>query len=869
MATELNSTLSVTIRAEMTKYMNDMKRAEKIAVGGAMNTVNAYANLTQTLIQVGREVWNVLFAVGKLALQFEDGMSAVWTLTNQTREEVVAMGRELLKMGASSAQATATMTKGLYDSISAGIEVSQSLGFIKVAAETAVAGVTDVATSVDLLTSIVNSYRGQLGETLTTTQRAQKASDILFMTMKYGKTTISQMAGSFGRVTSIAAQVGVSLEQVGAGIASLTLAGLSTDEAITALRQVMVSVLKPSLEASEYAKSLGIDFSAAGLKAMGLANFMKMVRDATKGNAEAMATLFPNVRALAGVMNLAGGGFEKFNEVLAENESSVGAAGEAYAKMAETSSHRIKQFTQTVTNFITELGTAFTEVAADFLRAGDEQKQFIADMSAAIQGFKTVLRVTLQAWQIFKAGVLAVMALVHAGFQHLKYGIEATFAAAIIIWKSAQQAFSSVALGIAKSLNFLNNAMGVKSDYLERSIKGLERANAELENEKQAQIANVAESRKNLSENLKTSRAIFAQAEAARELGDTIGENTRKIRDQKLVEAQSKRGGKEAGKKIAETHDAATKVRAIEFEKEKSVRNYLDETTKYVQKQMPLRTKAALESIDKQKDKLKELQDKYRDVVKEQRDQAESARDQMLEVNLAGKSDKQQKKIKEKAVGEYGERAQQFLKAGDFEGARKQLEKAQSLAADLAKSGGAKSKFEEIQKQIQATYNQEKKTNAAQQNQTRGRIEGAKKSLEALFAEAERSIDIKVNIDEFKAKITEIRGMISDIRRDAGEPASAVAATLALPTAGKNIQRLTHQAQAQQGQGQTRESTAALLGVSKEDLARKDKEIANIQTTYNINITQKMDRQDIDTVLIPRLKQLEKREINTRTSQGK
>lgn len=839
---ELNSTLSVTIRAEMEKYMSDMKRAEKIAVGGAMNTVNAYANLTQTILMLGKEVWNVLSAVGKLALAFEDGMSAVWTLTNQTREEVVAMGRELLKMGASSAQSTATMTKGLYDAVSAGVEVSQSLGFIKVAAETAVAGVTDVATSVDLLTSIVNSYRGQLGETLTTTQRTQKASDILFMTMKYGKTTIGQMAGSMGRVTSIAAQVGVSLEQVGAGLAALTLAGLSTDEAITALRQVMVSVLKPSLEASEYAKSLGIDFSAAGLKAMGLANFMRMVRDATKGNSEAMATLFPNVRALAGVMNLAGGGFEKFNEVLAENESSVGAAGEAYAKMAETSSHRIKQFTQTVTNFITELGTAFTEVAADFLRAGDEQKQFIADMSAAIQGFKVVLREVLQAWQIFKAGVLALMAAVHAGFQHLRSGIEIAFSGAIVIWKLAQQAFNSVALGIAKTLNWLNNAMGVKSDYLERSIAGLEKANAELEKEKQQQMQNAAESRKNLSENLKTSRAIFEQAEAAHELGSVIGDNTKKIRDQKLAEAQTKRGGKEAGKRIAEARDAAAKARTIEFEKEKSIRKYLDETTQYIQKQMPLRTKAALESIDKQKDKLKELQDKYKDVVKEQRDAQEGFRDRELEVNLAGKSEKQQKKIKEKAVGEYSGRASQFLKAGDFEGARKQLEKAQSLAADLAKSGGSKSKFQEIQKQIQATYDQEKKTNASQQNQTRGRIEGAKKSLEALFAEAEKTIDIKVSTDEFKAKIAEIRGMISDIRRDAGEPASAASANLSLPVAGKEIQR-NDSAKAQQP--------------------------TQAASVVNINISEKVDREIVRNIIIPEIQKAQNRGIQTRTSQGK
>ena len=65
---------------------------------------------------------------------------------------------------------------------------------------------------------------------------AGKASDILFQTVEKGKTTIPELGASLGQVMPFAASAGVSLESVGAAMATITAGGVADNQKVMLIK---------------------------------------------------------------------------------------------------------------------------------------------------------------------------------------------------------------------------------------------------------------------------------------------------------------------------------------------------------------------------------------------------------------------------------------------------------------------------------------------------------------------------------------------------------------------------------------------------------------------------------------------------------
>lgn len=267
-------------------------------------------------------------------MKFEKGMKQVWTLTNQTKEEFKVMSNEVLKLMLRGGSATEPLTKGLYDAISASVQAKDAIKFLALSQDVALASATDVATAVDGLTSVINAYKKSLGATKL--KQAQKAAEIFFNTIKYGKTTFAELAPEMGRIAPIAAQIGISFDEIGAATASLTSTGSKTNATIVALRQVLLSIIDPGTEAKKIAKDLGFAFNLQALKAKGLVGFLKHVYTATEGSTEKMTQLFGNVRALTGALGLTGNQLKKYAEIQKKVRDETGNFAAAVLKMKDT-----------------------------------------------------------------------------------------------------------------------------------------------------------------------------------------------------------------------------------------------------------------------------------------------------------------------------------------------------------------------------------------------------------------------------------------------------------------------------------------------------------------------------------------------------
>lgn len=273
----------------------------------------------------------------KTAMEFETAMANVWTIVDAGKETIAAMGEEVEALSFELPQTAKQLADGLYQVISASIPAQDAMGVLEVSARAAAAGLSDTFTSVDAITSVLNAYAMSADE-------AGRVSDIMFKTVERGKTTFPELSQNIGDVVSTAATAKVPFEELSAAIATLTKVGVRTPEAVTALNQAILTFIDPSDEAAKLAKQLGIEFSAASLASKGLYGSLQEVYEATGGNIEVLSALFPNVRALKGVLGLLRQDMGLFKGDLDTMRGSLGATDKAFEKQAQTGAHAMQIF---------------------------------------------------------------------------------------------------------------------------------------------------------------------------------------------------------------------------------------------------------------------------------------------------------------------------------------------------------------------------------------------------------------------------------------------------------------------------------------------------------------------------------------------
>lgn len=273
-------------------------------------------------------------------LEFEEGARRVWTLLDVSEEELRSYTGALLDMSTRIPQSIGNLEKAMYDAISSNIDLGDSMDFIEQSSKGAIAGMTDVATAVDLNTTILNAYEKKVRD-------VADINDILFVGVDKGKVTYEEFASSLGTIIPTAAALDVELESLISAISAMTLGGISADNAVTYLNQVLVGILNPTKEARDEAEKYGVELSQTALEAKGLLPFLSDLKDAVGDNGESMAKMFGNVRALRSVLSLTGPQLDDFNRIMGEMGERAGSTEDAYSKMVDATVNKVETLSNT------------------------------------------------------------------------------------------------------------------------------------------------------------------------------------------------------------------------------------------------------------------------------------------------------------------------------------------------------------------------------------------------------------------------------------------------------------------------------------------------------------------------------------------
>lgn len=292
-------------------------------------------------------------AGAKLNSDFTVGLAKVSTLVDTTVVDMTKMRQELIQLSNETGVSVTELTEGTYQAISASVDASKAINFMRVSALGAKAGFTDMTTATDALTTIINAYGME-------TERASDMMDRLIITQNLGKTTVDEIGKSIGQVIPTAASAGMSIDELLASVASLTASGTQTSAAMTGMKAALSNIIKPTSDAAKVAQSLGLEFTQAHLAQVGWAQFLDEVKTATGGNIETMGKLFGSTEALNTILSLTGNGANKFKESLDGMANSTGATNDAIAKLDATPAAQLEKAVNQLKNAAMELAQGLT-----------------------------------------------------------------------------------------------------------------------------------------------------------------------------------------------------------------------------------------------------------------------------------------------------------------------------------------------------------------------------------------------------------------------------------------------------------------------------------------------------------------------------
>ena len=279
-------------------------------LGGFTDIAKGMAGLT-ALMQGGSFIKDLIADAGK----FNVAMKEVSTLSEDVANNLQGYKDKVVDMATQIPIKADEAAKALYQIESAGHHGADGLNVLRESAKGAIGGVTDTATTADAITTILNAYKKDASE-------AQHVSDLLFTTVRLGKTNMSQLGSTIAQVAPVAASFGVSIEDVLAAIASLTKQGTKTSVAVRQVRDAITATTKSMGDGAFQGRSFLDAMDEVAQKAQGSNNALR----------QDLGTL----QALNAVLSLTGKNSKAARQDVADMQNSAGAAEAAYAKMAST-----------------------------------------------------------------------------------------------------------------------------------------------------------------------------------------------------------------------------------------------------------------------------------------------------------------------------------------------------------------------------------------------------------------------------------------------------------------------------------------------------------------------------------------------------
>lgn len=319
----------------------------------------------------------------RMSSEFETSFAKIQGLVGVSTDQLGELEDAAKTLGPQFGRSAQEAADALFFITSAGLRGADAVTVLEASLKGAAAGLGDTKTIADLATSAVNAYGASQLD-------GAQAVDVLTEAVREGKLEPAALAGAMGQVLPLASALGVGFNEVGAAMAAMSRTGTDASTASTQLRQILASLTSPTAEANEALAGMGL--SAEGLrqeiKEKGLFSALETLTGAFDGNIEATASVFGNVRALSGVLDLMGPNVEGTAQIFANMTDDVGALDDAFAAVEDTAGFKMNKALETAKVSLLGVGDILLPIAARML---DSLMPVIDSLGPVLEGLFTEL----------------------------------------------------------------------------------------------------------------------------------------------------------------------------------------------------------------------------------------------------------------------------------------------------------------------------------------------------------------------------------------------------------------------------------------------------------------------------------------------
>jgi TP901 family phage tail tape measure protein len=411
--------------------------------------------VTLPLVGVGTAAW-------KTATDFESSMVAITTLAGVPREQVQAWEDDVRNLARTYGKSGAQAADALFFIVSAGLEGEDAMNALEVALKASAVGLGTVEDLAGFATSAIANYGSDVYDAAT-------ATDILAAAASAAVYSPTELGAALKGVLPRAANLGVSLEELGGLMAALGPSVNSASEAQTRLGAVMKAFMAPSRQAQKILERVGLSGQALRdtIEKDGLLAAMRQLETALDGDKEALTRVMGSAEALDGMVGVLGRDAGELAEIFDTTNNALGIVADGMEHTAETGAFQMEVAIAELKDLMVDVGQDVIPVVVEVLGhlkdvlgtvsewwrgLTDEQRAFIVKAAAVAAAVGPVLLIVAKLLGVLKIlipvikGVVIVgklLALAAAGISApvlaLVAAIAAVIAVGVLLWKNWEQ----------------------------------------------------------------------------------------------------------------------------------------------------------------------------------------------------------------------------------------------------------------------------------------------------------------------------------------------------------------------------------------------------------------------------------------------
>ncbi|MDM0998691.1 phage tail tape measure protein [Clostridium perfringens] len=287
----------------------------------------------------------------KMGMDMEAGATKVSTVADMTKISMEDITSGIKNLSNETGVSTNELNEALYNAISASVDTADAMEFVGDATKLAKAGFADIGSTIDVLTTIMNSYGYEASE-------VARISDVLIQSQNLGKLTVSQLSTAMGRVIPTAKAAGVGIEQVSAAYVEMTKNGVSVEESTTYVNSMLNELNKSGTKVDKTLRQIsGKSFKELMESGASVGDALAILDKHAKSNGKTLGDLFGSSEAAKAGFILAEESGEKFNETLKKLGNSAGSTEEAFDKVSNTTQAKFMKTLNESKNSLMEFGT--------------------------------------------------------------------------------------------------------------------------------------------------------------------------------------------------------------------------------------------------------------------------------------------------------------------------------------------------------------------------------------------------------------------------------------------------------------------------------------------------------------------------------